>query len=353
MNNMEEQEMKPRNFVFELYKKYTKQIEDASSEYILTKENEVLKRNNEKVTPQQWIMDIKNFLIENPRAALSNDQCDIFTTLINDDKEDDDYEEEEDTNQTLIKYKKVRDLIFQDRSKRLRKPDQELKAVEEFDHYCVKWFRGFYKVEHLKVNNELTKCKTLESLFDVLNNSPNEINFITIRDEVMDVYNRLFLCSNETKSTTDFVDWGLQLNKDVEKIGKQLGYQNNEIDDFRSSLLTMFCGFNRLLLTPYYTIKDFRIIINDVFSSNFDKKVMMDPINTIFAMSNNIDKTKSCDEYKVVSVPSGYENTYKTKLIYKNNNTTDQINNDVENNNNKLKRQKNNSEEAENTLSEE
>lgn len=330
MDNTEEQTTNLFRFVFDLYKDYSLEIEEASYENVLSREQGVLKRAYETITPRKWITEIKTFLTKNPTAAISKEQCKIFIILINDDKD-----------QESTKYEKLKTLIFRNCNKEFKSPAEQLKAAKEFDEYFGRWFKYFYKVHYLNIEKELSNCITLESVFNELEILRNNINYSLIIDRIMSLYQKSILCQSDEKSDETFIGWFLNTANEAYEISQEIGFEDNEINQCVLSLYWLFLSFDRLLKSGNFSLDDFRKILCDIVNSHFNKTVMLDCRKMFRVIGNSIYGRDSSVKYELVIFPTREENKFSPRFVCKNkknNNQGDGYYNNL--NNNEFKKQK-------------
>ncbi|KAL6929208.1 hypothetical protein ACO0SA_002548 [Hanseniaspora valbyensis] len=328
MNNREEQNTNPSRFGYNLGLQYSKEIENLSSEYILSKEGDTLKRDNETTTPQKWANEIQHFLINNGSLTLSDDHHNIFKILTNNDDQSDNDEEEEDFDNTL-KYKKLQTLMFSNRSKKFRKPAEELKAAKKLDEFLTGWFIRYYKVRYLDLEEELKNCRNLESIFEELNKLDYEINYTSIRGKIMSLFEKRFLFQDDENIKEPISIWSQNSTDEILDIGKQLGFEKTESDLFIMNLYSLFHHFYRLLSTENYSMSDLKTILKNIFNSNFNKKDMLNNKALRKIILNNIDDADNFEKFKIVHVPTENTNKFTLKCFYKSTNKFDQDYNNI------------------------
>ncbi|KAL6926860.1 hypothetical protein ACO0SA_003942 [Hanseniaspora valbyensis] len=330
MNNREEQNTNPSRFGYNLGLQYSKEIENLSSEYILSKEGDTLKRDNETTTPQKWANEIQHFLINNGSLTLSDDHHNIFKILTNnDDQSDNDEEEEEEDFDNTLKYKKLQTLMFSNRSKKFRKPAEELKAAKKLDEFLTGWFIRYYKVRYLDLEEELKNCRNLESIFEELNKLDYEINYTSIRGKIMSLFEKRFLFQDDENIKEPISIWSQNSTDEILDIGKQLGFEKTESDLFIMNLYSLFHHFYRLLSTENYSMSDLKTILKNIFNSNFNKKDMLNNKALRKIILNNIDDADNFEKFKIVHVPTENTNKFTLKCFYKSTNKFNQDYNNI------------------------
>ncbi|OBA26369.1 hypothetical protein HANVADRAFT_2900 [Hanseniaspora valbyensis NRRL Y-1626] len=180
---------------------------------------------------------------------------------------------------------------------KFRNPTDQLKAAKEFDEYFGGWFKRFYKVHYLNIEEELSNCITLKSVFDELEILRNNINYSLVRERIMNLYQKSILCQNDEKTPETFIEWGLRTTEEAAETSQEVGFEDDEISHGVMGLYWLFLSFDRLLKSDNFSLDDFRILLLDIFNLNFNKKKL--------SIDNSIYGRDSSVKYKVVIFPTG------------------------------------------------